>query len=57
MFTPGCLRYPVDVVLDDMLRGLGLSPTPVVGPFEPEAGAYIVVFDAAVGRVGGPWIP
>jgi urease accessory protein len=34
------LSYLHDHVLDDMLRGLGLSPSVVEGPFEPEPGAY-----------------
>jgi len=57
MLAPDGLRYPADPVLDDMLRGLGLTPIPVLGPFEPEAGAYLVVFDTAVGEVRGPWMP
>jgi urease accessory protein len=36
----GLLRYGHDHVLDDMLRGLGLRPTFVQAPFEPEPGAY-----------------
>lgn len=36
----GQLRYQHDHVLDDMLRGLGLNPTFVEAPFEPEPGAY-----------------
>jgi urease accessory protein len=36
----GTLSYLHDHVLDDMLRGLGLEPTFVERPFEPEAGAY-----------------
>jgi len=36
----GLLRYQHDHVLDDMLRGLGLKPTFVEAPFEPEPGAY-----------------
>ena len=36
----GLLRYQHDHVLDDMLRGLGLQPTFVEAPFEPEPGAY-----------------
>lgn len=36
----GLLRYQHDHVLDDMLRGLGLEPTLVEAPFEPEPGAY-----------------
>jgi urease accessory protein len=42
---PGYLAYLHDHVLDDMLRGLGLSPSLARQPFEPEAGAY--------GRSGG----
>ncbi|MEY2931883.1 MAG: hypothetical protein RL033_2632 [Pseudomonadota bacterium] len=34
------LRYLHDHVLDDMLTGLGLTPQPMRGPFEPEHGAY-----------------
>lgn len=34
------LRYLHDHVLDDMVRGLGLSVTHAVSPFEPESGAY-----------------
>ncbi|MFD2113251.1 urease accessory protein UreE [Thiorhodococcus fuscus] len=37
---PGILRYPHDHVLDDMLRGLGLTVGLEQAPFEPEAGAY-----------------
>ena len=36
----GWLRYLADHVLDDMLRGLGLSPEAQSAPFEPESGAY-----------------
>ncbi|MBT8428607.1 MAG: urease accessory protein UreE [Gammaproteobacteria bacterium] len=36
----GLLRYQHDHVLDDMLLGLGLQPTLVEAPFEPEPGAY-----------------
>ncbi|EFL52395.1 UreE urease accessory domain protein [Solidesulfovibrio fructosivorans JJ]] len=57
MIEPGCISYPTDAVLDDMLRGLGFLPEAVHGPFEPEDGAYVFVFDAAVGGVGGTWIP
>jgi len=57
MLSPGRIRYPADRVLDDMLRGLGLAPMAVVGPFEPEGGAYVAVFDAAIGGVGAPWMP
>lgn len=34
------LRYPSDHVLDEMLRGLGLTVSVRMLPFEPEAGAY-----------------
>lgn len=34
------LRYQHDHVLDDMLKGLGLTPIFVEAPFEPEPGAY-----------------
>ena len=37
---PGLLRYQHDHVLDGMLRGLGLAPSCVEVPFEPEPGAY-----------------
>lgn len=36
----GELRYLADPVLDDMLRGLGLTVEAACLPFEPEAGAY-----------------
>lgn len=36
----GLLRYQHDYVLDDMLRGLGLTVDTEQAPFEPEAGAY-----------------
>jgi urease accessory protein len=36
----GELRYQHDHVLDDMLRGLGLTPGFAELPFEPESGAY-----------------
>jgi urease accessory protein len=39
-FGDGWLRYSHDHVLDDMVRGLGLSVTIEQTPFEPEAGAY-----------------
>lgn len=42
---PGALSYQHDHVLDDMLRGLGLTPSFARETFEPEAGAY--------GRVAG----
>jgi len=34
------VRYQHDHVLDDMLRGLGLTIAVTRAPFEPEAGAY-----------------
>jgi len=37
----GWLRYQHDHVLDDMVRGLGLSVSAELAPFEPEAGAYV----------------
>jgi urease accessory protein len=37
---PAALAYQHDHVLDDMLRGLGLEPSFVEQPFEPESGAY-----------------
>ena len=36
----GWLRYLHDHVLDEMVRGLGLTVSQEVLPFEPEAGAY-----------------
>lgn len=36
----GWLCYPSDHVLDDMVRGLGLTVVTRMSPFEPEAGAY-----------------
>jgi urease accessory protein len=36
----GWLRYQYDHVLDEMVRGLGLSVTVEEAPFEPESGAY-----------------
>jgi urease accessory protein len=36
----GWVRYQHDHVLDEMVRGLGLSVTVEEAPFEPEAGAY-----------------
>ncbi len=36
----GEVRYQHDHVLDEMLRGLGLSPEFAELPFEPEPGAY-----------------
>lgn len=37
---PGLLRFPRDSVLADLVRGLGLTVTESVSPFEPEAGAH-----------------
>ena len=36
----GWLRYGHDHVLDDMVRGMGLTVVVEEAPFEPEAGAY-----------------
>jgi urease accessory protein len=36
----GFVRYQPDHVLDDMVRGLGLTVTREATPFEPERGAY-----------------
>jgi urease accessory protein len=38
---PGWLRYCHDHVLDDMVRGLGLTVRVELAPFEPEGGAYV----------------
>jgi urease accessory protein len=38
---PGWLRYQHDHVLDDMLKGFGLSVHVGSAPFEPEGGAYV----------------
>jgi urease accessory protein len=38
---PGLLRYQHDHVLDDMLRGFGLTVRVELAPFEPEGGAYV----------------
>jgi len=38
--APGQLRFGRDAVLGAMVQGLGLTVRPVVGPFEPESGAY-----------------
>jgi urease accessory protein len=38
---PGWLRYCHDHVLDDMLRGFGLTVRVELAPFEPEGGAYV----------------
>lgn len=35
-----CLSYQHDHVLDDMVKGLGLSVSCVTKPFHPESGAY-----------------
>ena len=37
---PGRLRWLRDHVLDDMVRGLGLTVTAEEAPFQPERGAY-----------------
>jgi len=37
---PAFVRYLHDHVLDDLVRGLGLTPVCERAPFEPEAGAY-----------------
>ena len=37
---PGLLRYQNDYVLDEMLRGLGVTVTQEMAIFEPENGAY-----------------
>jgi urease accessory protein len=37
----GWLRYQHDHVLDDMLRGFGLTVHVEQAPFEPEGGAYV----------------
>ena len=37
---PGWLRYQHDHVLDEMVKGLGLTVTVETAPFEPEDGAY-----------------
>ncbi|MDX1655320.1 MAG: urease accessory protein UreE [Candidatus Competibacteraceae bacterium] len=36
----GWLSYPADHVLDEMVRGLGLTVAQIQAPFEPETGAY-----------------
>jgi len=38
--NPGRIQYLHDHVLDEMLRGLGLTVTVGQAPFEPESGAY-----------------
>ena len=38
--TDGQICYLQDPVLDDMIKGLGLSVSNIQGPFEPEMGAY-----------------
>ena len=37
---PQALRYQQDHVLDQMVRGLGITPCHAELPFEPEPGAY-----------------
>lgn len=39
-FGAGWLSYEHDHVLDDMVRGLGLTVEESVSPFEPESGAH-----------------
>ena len=43
---PGWLRYAHDHVLDDMLRGFGLTVSVERAPFEPEGGAYVAAAHA-----------
>lgn len=38
--SSGFIRYQHDHVLDDMVRGLGLTVKVEMAPFEPESGAY-----------------
>lgn len=38
--APGRVRYLHDPVVDDMLRAMGFAVTALMGPFQPEAGAY-----------------
>lgn len=38
--TPGALRLERDLVLREMLRGVGVDVHEITAPFEPEAGAY-----------------
>ncbi|GAB6909124.1 Urease accessory protein UreE [Desulfosarcina cetonica] len=38
--TSGRIRYRFDPVLDEMIRGLGLTVSHDQAPFDPEAGAY-----------------
>lgn len=42
-----------DHVIEDMLRGLGATVTPVEAPFDPEGGAYARDHDAAHGHHHG----
>jgi len=49
----GWLRYSHDHVLDEMLRGLGLSVMVEQAPFEPEAGAYHADGDGGHGHSHG----
>jgi len=37
---PGRVRFLADHVLEGLVRGLGLTVTPLVAAFEPEGGAY-----------------
>jgi urease accessory protein len=51
--TANSLRYLRDHVLDDMLRGLGLTVESDALPFEPEAGAYSQAHGHAPGHSHG----
>src|SRR5688572_27517471 len=48
------LCYRQDHVLDDMLRGLGLTPEHAERPFEPEQGAYAQGAHGAHSHHGSP---
>lgn len=48
--TADSIRYLHDHVLDDMLRGLGLTVACGLLPFEPEAGAYSTSHDHGHGH-------
>jgi len=51
--TANWLRYLHDHVLDEMVRGLGLSVVVEEAPFEPEAGAYVAHEPHRAEAVGG----
>ncbi len=53
---PGRLRFARDVVLAEMVRGLGLPVKDVVAPFEPESGAYAGHGHSTDGEGRGPRI-